>query len=202
VPTGQGAAPVAIVLHGCGGFDTFDHRLATELPRAGIATLYVDYFDPTLPPGRKGWCNGAGSARDAFGIWQREIVDAAGHLKSAARVDASRVALVGWSLGGGVAVAAAFANRGLFKALVGFSTGFFARSGDLAGMPPTLLLSGGPRDAIPLSATQALYHALRSAGVSASLYDYGDGVHNWPGAQGSAGIRVAEKFLRRTLGPR
>src|SRR5712691_11008036 len=36
-----------VVLHGCGGFSTFDHRLAAELPQYGISTLDVDYFGPT-----------------------------------------------------------------------------------------------------------------------------------------------------------
>ena len=201
-PSYRRRVPVAIVLHGCGGFDTFDHRLAVDLPRAGIATLYIDYFDPTPPPGRKGWCNGGGergSARDVFAVWQREVVDAAAHLREVRGVDASRVALVGWSLGGGVAVATTLADRGRFRALVGFSTGFFGASADFAGMPPTLLLSGGSHDAIPPAATEDLYRALRAAGDSASLYDYGHGVHAWPGAQGTAGIAVAERFLRHAL---
>jgi dienelactone hydrolase len=196
------AAPVAIVLHGCGGFDTFDHRLAVDLPAAGIATLYVDYFDPTPPPGHKGWCNGGGeggSGQDVFAVWQREVLDAAAHLRAVHGVDASRVALVGWSLGGGVAVATTLADRARFRALVGFSTGFFGAPGDLSGMPPTLLLSGGPRDAIPLAATEELYRALRAAGDEVSLFDYGNGVHSWPGAQGTAGIAVAQRFLRHVL---
>jgi carboxymethylenebutenolidase len=189
------------VLHGCGGFDTFDHRLAVELPTAGIATMYIDYFDPTPPPGRKGWCNGGESAsgKDVFAVWQREVVDAAAHLRAVRGVDASRVALVGWSLGGGVAVATALTDKTRFRALVGFSTGFFGGSADFAGMPPTLLLSAGSHDAIPLAATQDLYRALRAAGDKASLYDYGNGVHAWPGAQGSTGIAVAERFLRHAL---
>jgi hypothetical protein len=36
-----------VVLHGCGGFSTFDHRLVTTLPTYGISTLDVDYFGPT-----------------------------------------------------------------------------------------------------------------------------------------------------------
>lgn len=44
--TASGARAV-VVLHGCGGFSTFDHRLAEELPRYGISTLYVDYFEPS-----------------------------------------------------------------------------------------------------------------------------------------------------------
>jgi dienelactone hydrolase len=202
-PPARTPAPVAIVLHGCGGFDTFDHRLAVELPTAGIATLYVDYFDPTPPPGRKGWCNGGGdrggSGKDVFAVWEREVVDAASHLRSVRGIDASRVALVGWSLGGGVAVATALADKTRFRALVGFSTGLFGAPGGVGGMPPTLLLSAGAQDAIPLAATQELYRAFRAAGDKVALYDYGNGVHAWPGAQGTAGIGVAERFLRRVL---
>jgi dienelactone hydrolase len=49
--TDSAAGRAIVVLHGCGGFDTFDHRLADTLPREGISTLYVDYFAPTPPPG-------------------------------------------------------------------------------------------------------------------------------------------------------
>ena len=200
LPAGSARVPAAIVLHGCGGFDTLDHRLAVELPQAGIASFYVDYFDPTPPPGTKGFCSGdRGSGRDVFAVWRQEVVDAAAHLRNEQRVDSSRLALVGWSLGGGVAVATAAADGKTFRALVGFSTGFFAPPGELSSMPATLLLSAGPRDAIPLSATEELYRALRAAGVRATLYDYGHGVHSWPSKQGTAGIAVAERFLRRTL---
>jgi len=47
----RGSAAV-IVLHGCGGFGEIDHRLTADLPGYGVATLYVDYFEPTPPPGR------------------------------------------------------------------------------------------------------------------------------------------------------
>src|SRR6478736_3034124 len=39
--TGFPGGRAVVVLHGCGGFSTFDHRLATELPAYGISTLYV-----------------------------------------------------------------------------------------------------------------------------------------------------------------
>jgi predicted esterase len=98
-----------------------------------------------------------------------------------------------------VAVATALADKARFRALVGFSTGFFGASGGFAGMPPTLLLSAGPHDAIPLAATRDLYRAFQAAGDKVSLYDYGNGVHAWPRAQGTTGIEVAERFLRRVL---
>jgi dienelactone hydrolase len=40
-PAKTDRAPAVVVLHGRGGFDTLDHRIAVDLPKAGIATLYV-----------------------------------------------------------------------------------------------------------------------------------------------------------------
>jgi dienelactone hydrolase len=201
VPAGGGPGPAAIVLHGCGGFNTFDHRLAVDLPRDGIATLYLDYFGPTPPPGKRGFCNEHAAVGTSFPIWEREVLDAAALLRREPRVDPRQIAVVGWSLGGGLAVATVADHPGAFQAVVGFSTGAFVPVSGVSRLPPTLLLSGGPRDAIPLAATEELYRGLRAAGVKATLFDYGDGTHNWPGKQGSAGIAAAERFLHRSLPP-
>jgi dienelactone hydrolase len=104
---------------------------------------------------------------------------------------------VGWSLGGGVAVAAAVGGV-RFSALAGFSTGSFGITAAAArAMPPTILLSGGSTDAIPLSETLPLYRALEQAHRRASLYVYPHGSHQWPGTQGRLGIRKAAAFLRK-----
>ena len=166
----QGAR-AAIVLHGCGGFSTFDHRLATGLPAYGISTLYLDYFAPTPPPGRRGFCGGGGGGPDPFPIWERVVTQAAHALRAHYR----RVAAVGWSLGAGVAISAA-EDRQPFDAIAAFSALAF-----------------------PPSNTRALYGAARRAHVPAAEFIYGNGTHNWPGAQGSAGIARAAAFLLRYL---
>jgi dienelactone hydrolase len=64
----SGAA--VVVLHGCGGFSTFDRRIVTTLPRLGISTYDIDFFGPTPPPGKKGFCEGAGfDGADPFTAW-------------------------------------------------------------------------------------------------------------------------------------
>jgi dienelactone hydrolase len=196
--SGGGGAAV-VVLHGCGGFSTFDHRLVTSLPSFGISTLDVDYFGPTPPPGSKGFCNGAGAFDSAFPIWIRVVDDAAKKLRSFPGV--RHVGVVGWSLGGGVAVAAAAGppSSRPFQALAGFSTGSFGAASSAALEPPTILLSGGRTDAIPLAETLPLYRALRAAKVPSQLYVYPRGSHNWPGRQGTLGIARAAAFLLRYL---
>jgi dienelactone hydrolase len=196
--SGQGGAAV-VVLHGCGGFSTFDHRLVTSLPGFGISTLDVDYFGPTPPAGTKGFCNGAGAFDSAFPIWIRVVDDAAKKLRSLRGV--RHVGVVGWSLGGGVAVAAASGppSSRPFQALAGFSTGSFGAASSAFLEPPTILLSGGRTDAIPLAETLPLYRALRAAKVPSELYVYPHGSHNWPGRQGTLGIEHAAAFLRLYL---
>src|SRR5579862_7837002 len=73
----HGFGGAAIVLHGCGGFSTFDHRIVSDLPQYGISTLDVDYFALTPPAGTKGFCNGAGGRGfDDFGVWTQIALDA------------------------------------------------------------------------------------------------------------------------------
>jgi dienelactone hydrolase len=198
---GTGATRAVVVLHGCGGFSTFDHRLAVELPHYGISTLDVDYFEPTPPPGKKGFCDAHGSVGNVFATWIRVVDDAARTLAAGAGVGSGGVGVVGWSLGGGVAIAAAAGAGGRrpFHAVAGFSTGAFDAGAVARLLPPTILLSGGRTDAIPLSETLPLYHALRAAHVPSALYVYPHGSHNWPARQGTLGIAHAAAFLRRHL---
>ena len=193
-------APLVVVLHGCGGFSTFDHRLAATLPGYGISTLDVDYFAPTPPPGSKGFCDARG-APFAFSTWAEVASAAAAKLRATPGIDERGVGVVGWSLGGAVALAAAAGPRSSrpFDAVAGFSTGSFHASASAAELPPTILLSGGRTDAIPLAETLPLYQALKAAGVPTQLYVYPRGSHNWPGRQGTLGIEHAAAFLQRYL---
>jgi dienelactone hydrolase len=189
-----------VVLHGCGGFSTFDHRIVTRLPQDGISTLDVDYFELTPPPGPKGFCNGGAFISGAFPLWIKIVAAAATKLRATPGISRRGVGVIGWSLGGGLAVAAAEQLHG-FDALAGFSTGSFGAERDAAALPPTILLSAGRTDAIPLAETLPLYKALRRAHIPTSLFVYPHGSHTWPGAQGAAGIARAAAFLNRYLRP-
>jgi dienelactone hydrolase len=184
-------ARAVIVLHGCGGFSTFDHRIAADLPHYGISTLYVDYFGPTPPPGNKGYCNVWTRRKDVFPKWELVARDAARSL----RARFAHVGAVGWSLGAGVALSAA-EDLQPFDALASFSGLAYptavARASEL---PPSIFLDGGTRDIVPPSNARAWFAAAKRAKIPAALYVYGAGTHNWPGAQGDAGIARAAAFL-------
>ncbi len=184
-----------IVLHGCGGFSTFDHRLAAELPRYGISTLYLDYFGPTPPPGDRGYCNVFTRRLDVFPIWENVAKAAAFSL----RPHFAHVGAAGWSLGAGVALAAA-EDLQPFDAVASFSGIAYPSALTRASeLPPSIFLDGGAHDIIPPSNARAWFAAATQANVPAALYVYGNGTHDWPGRQGEAGIRRAAAFLLRHL---
>jgi dienelactone hydrolase len=195
---GPASGPRAvIVLHGCGGFGTFDHTLAADLPRFGIATLDVDLFARTPPPGDKGFCEGfRGSfGGDPFPIWEQTAAAAARSLKA----HYAHVGAVGWSLGAGVAISTA-ENLHAFQAVAAFSALADPETLALANrLPPSIFLDGGSHDIVPPDNARALYAAARSAHVPSALFVYGNGSHTWPGAQGIAGRRRAAEFLDRYL---
>ena len=193
---GPPSGRAVVVLHGCGGFGAFDHTLATDLPSFGIATLYVDYFSPTPPPGGRSFCSVIWThpAR-LLAAWQRVALDAATVLKRRY----AHVGAVGWSLGGAVAIATA-EERHVFDAVAAFSAVAYPSSrADARALPPTIFLDGGPGDIIPPAKTRALYRAARKAGVPSALYVYPDGTHEWPGRQGEIGRARAARFLLRYL---
>jgi dienelactone hydrolase len=201
---GAAAVPAVVVLHGCGGFGGIDQILGRDLPLDGVATYYVDYFGLTPPPSARGFCGARVNFEQTFRTWQRVVVDATNALKRMPGVDGARVGAVGWSLGGGVALVTGEYGASTtprrhspFKALVVLSAFDVGRR--VSALPPTLLLSGGSGDAVPVFDARALYRKLVRAHVPAELRIYPHGTHQWKGAQQVAAERWIDAFLQRYL---
>jgi dienelactone hydrolase len=200
-PAGSTRAPAVVVLHGCGGFGGIDEVLARDLPSHHVATYYIDYFGLTPQPSKRGFC-GSPRIASSFATWQRIVVDATNALKRMRGIDPARVGAIGWSLGGGLALVTGEYGTGTtplrhspFHALVVLSA--FDDSGQVGALPPTLVLSGGSGDAVPVSDARALYSSLRAAHVPAVLHVYPHGTHQWKGRQRLTGERWTFDFLRR-----
>jgi dienelactone hydrolase len=135
-----------------------------------------------------------------FATWQREVVDGAAALRRTRRIDPQRIGVVGWSLGGGLALDTAAQRPGLFDAMVLYSAYDRGPALQAAGeLPPTLLLSAGTTDAVPVSGAIALHRALSAHHVPNQLHVWPHGRHDWPGAQGAQGLRWTTAFLHRYL---
>jgi dienelactone hydrolase len=186
------------VLHGCGGFSTFDHQLAVGLPRFGITTLYVDYFAPTPLSGARGFCSLWTLDPALFRAWER--VAAAG--ARALGKNFAAVGAAGWSLGAGVAIAAGEDDHA-FRAIAAFSAIAYPQVlSRAAAMPSTIFLSGGSGDIVHPINAKRLYAAANRSHIASRLFIYPNGTHNWSGKQGQTGLTHAASFLKRYLATR
>lgn len=104
VPPGNCPAPVVVVCSGYQGLkDIHPARFARAFAPQGLAVLGFDYRG-------FGWSEGARGRL----VPQEQVEDvraAVSLLESDDRIDSSRIALLGWALGGGVAIAEAATDR-------------------------------------------------------------------------------------------
>jgi dienelactone hydrolase len=102
-PAGGAPHPAVLFVPGCSGFvahngvNLYDER-AAELQAAGYFVVFVDYL------GRRNLrnCDGHFSHAEVG----RDILEAATWIRGQPDVDASRIAVIGWSYGGGAVLAA------------------------------------------------------------------------------------------------
>lgn len=170
------AAPLALLLHGAGqssmewegGFPIFD-----EL---GMIALAVDSRAGTWD-----------LVRGGFGPDVRFIDQALARAFDRCNVEASRIAIAGFSDGASYALSLGLTNGDLFTHVLGFSPGFMATDGT-RGKPPVFLSHGSSDPVLPVSFTRDLVSYLKTAGHRV-VYNEFDGGHMIPYAVGRQGFR-------------
>jgi len=128
-------APVIILIHGASGIESDRAEryrdFATDLMREGIIAINVHYFD---------------SAKDN---WVKTINKTIEFAKTLANVDAKKIGLVGYSLGGTLALSVASENEDVSLLVVnsGYLPQDFGRE-QAAKLPQTYILAGTADTAI------------------------------------------------------
>jgi dienelactone hydrolase len=180
-PEGAGPFPAVIGLHGCGAmFDTTKQKLTDELVGSGYVVLLVDSF---ATRGVEHTCTGAGYS-DIPGMRRSDAYGALAFLARQPFVDRQRVAAVGFSQGGWVALLVAEANS--FEPFVG--PGNLRFGAVVALYPickevrgrlviPTLILVGALDDWTPAADCSEKIDAWRTDGVPLEQVVY-PGVHH------------------------
>ena len=150
-PPGAGPFPVVVLLHGCGGFHSSMISWADRLARFGHAALAVDSFGPR------------GIDDHCGGMFPDQVTDAYAALRYIATkpfIRASHAAVMGFSMGGGSALAAL--EKGgeerrhaeKFRAGIAFYPVCQYASGITMG--PMLVLIGDADDWTPSSSCDAM----------------------------------------------
>jgi dienelactone hydrolase len=179
--------PAVIVVHTIAGYrDDSEGYAATELRKAGFATLTYDSF---AARGTTGPALSGSSGYLPIGV--ADAYAALRFLSGEPRIDANRIAIIGFSYGGEVAHLAAFEtlratldSGGRFAAHVAFypggSFGAIAEPGAYTGSP-VLMLLGGKDDNLPVTKIQNYLTYARAAGAPApiEIVVYPSAYHAW-----------------------
>ena len=220
LPSGpQVDLPAVVFLHGVGAFeppppeilpdieDAMGYTIHRELAEHGFATLSILYFSRTPSP--------VGAVPNTFmgaydlaivearPTWISTIEDGLSYMQSRPDIDPDRIGLVGYSLGGSVALALD-QDRNDHAALILIS-GFVWMDEDLenltAGDTPTLILQGEADDMVPMSDALLIKDALEAHGIEHELIVIPGADHRWIGEEGNMGFDAVVEFLESYLRP-
>jgi dienelactone hydrolase len=181
--------PAVVVVHTVAGYlDSNEGQYAALLRKAGFATLTYDSF------AARG-STGVALARSGPGMWPSGVADAYAALRLLAghpRIDASRIAIAGFSYGGEIAHLTAFAGLRAaldpgelrFAAHVAYyPAGVFGAVADPAAYTgsPILMLLGAKDDNLPVAKIASYLAYAKAAGSPAPIETviYPDAYHAW-----------------------
>ena len=195
-PTGSGRYPTVIMIHGAAGLykhegdalpptENFGEQ---QLAKDGYIALLVHYFDST---GDLSVLDGDSMLQKAP-IWLATLTGAVDYAEKQPRVDRHRIALLGESLGGFLAVALAARDRRI-AAVSEFSGGAPELPvASLRQLPPMLIQHGELDTVVPVQEAYRLERILREANVPCQTLIY-------PGEGHYLDSATRERILERTL---
>ncbi len=198
-PTGAGPHPVVVFLHGCGGLissrgaiQTREADWAPRLVALGYVVLMVDSFTPR---GVQRMCSPATFSDSIYRARPRDAYGALRYLQAQEFVRPDRVALMGWSQGGGavlLSIRAASLGRPAsmpapdFRAAVAFYPATCrerAHRTPWTSAIPLLILVGAEDNWTPAGPCRALADGATRRGSHVEMRVYPGAYHDfdWPG---------------------
>ena len=189
-PAKRGKRPAIILLHGSGGllFPGFDLReRARDLSAQGYAVFLPHFFNRTghfmvRPSG----------VHENLPVWTSTVRDAVTYVAAQPNVDASRIGLMGHSLGAYLALGTAAQDNRVDVVIE--AAGALDRGG-IKRMPPTLILHGAKDKTVPVAKAERVESLLQGLGAPYQKHIYPDEAHTLS----RAAMRDADQRIQRFL---
>lgn len=169
--------PAVIVLHGSGGIrDGWAEQPASLLASRGFAVFVVHYFERT----GTFWADEA-TIRKHFRTWMKSISDAITWATSRPQVASGCVGLLGFSLGGYLALSVATEDPRV-KAVVEYFGGLPEElSNGARNLPPVLILHGDADRTVPVAQARNIERYLRDHNIEHEVKIYRGAGHGFSG---------------------
>jgi dienelactone hydrolase len=187
-PDMPGRLPTVLLLHGSGGCDAGFADIARDFAGQGYVAMIVHYFDlPGVQASSKE------NSDRYFVQWMTLVGEAMKAAGKRPHVDPKRIALVGYSLGGYLALEVAGTNSDVAAAVDFFGGMSPLITRNLKHMPPTLLLHGARDQVVPVAEARTLEDLFTKNGFEFEIHIYPDQGHGFSGA---AAVDARERTLR------
>jgi carboxymethylenebutenolidase len=193
-PNHAGSSPAVILIHGSGGplhgLDPF----ASQAAMFGVHVFVLHYFERT----GHNWA-APSQIESYFLAWLDTVKDAVSFVASQPGVDASRIGLLGFSLGAFLSLSLATQDSRITAVaeLFGGLPEQFAK--DAANLPPVLILHGAQDTTVPIDRAHELERILQQHKIPYQIKIYPDQGHVFRGLAQLDAMRRVAQFFRNYL---
>ena len=194
-PGWPGKFPALLILHGANGpMSTFIGDYAQYLANVGYVVSFVHYFDAT----NTHYADRA-EMQEHFRDWVEVVEDAVGNAAKHPKVDPERIGLIGYSLGGFLALSLASQDPRVSAvvSVVGGIPEAFAKSA--RRMPPALILHGANDTRVPVKEAQRVEELLKRLNTPYELKIYPGQGHFFHGHAQIDALTRTFSFLQKHL---
>jgi dienelactone hydrolase len=193
-PNHAGSSPAMILIHGSGGplhgLDPF----ASQAAMFGLHVFVLHYFERT----GHNWV-APSQIESHFLDWLETVKDAVSFVAGQPGVDASRIGLLGFSLGAFLSLSLATQDSRISAVaeLFGGLPEQFAK--DAGNLPPVLILHGAQDTTVPIDRAHELERILQQHKIPYQIKIYPDQGHVFRGLAQLDAMRRVAQFFRNYL---